>query len=112
MSGGLTAPLGDFAPDLSLPEDEDGDERDDADTLDPLPPLDLPEGRAALTMRDLAAQAGGSPRVIHATSAAPGATALVLRSLVLASKMGVIAIRADVETGRALAADASFGQLQ
>ena len=106
MSGGLTAPLGDFAPDLSLPEDED--EADDKDTLDPLPPLDLPEGRAALTMRDLAAQAGGSPRVIHATSAAPGATALVLRSLVLARKKRVIAITADVETARALAADASF----
>ncbi|MFO0589200.1 MAG: transcription-repair coupling factor [Polyangiaceae bacterium] len=103
--GALTAPLGDFTDGLTLPEEED--DGLDLDAIDPLPPLDVPEDRPATTTRDLAAKAE-TERLLHATQAAPGATALVLRDLVTRRKKKVIAITSDVETARALAADASF----
>jgi transcription-repair coupling factor (superfamily II helicase) len=103
-SGSLTASLGEWVGDLTLPEE---DRRADEDELDPLPPLDLPEDRPILTARELSARAGQGG-VIHATGAAPGATALIVRSLVAGSKKRVIAITSDVETARALAADVSF----
>ena len=105
--GALTAPLAAFAPDLSLPEGDDDDDALDLDAIDPLPPLDLPEGRPAITARDLASKTAPT-KVMHATQAAPGATALVVKSLVHTRKKKVIAITHDVETARALAADASF----
>jgi len=102
----LTAPLADFTGALNLPENEP--DLDDSLDPDPLPSLDLPEGRPLLSTRALASQTTGPARVHHVTGAAPGATALLLRSLVIAQKKRVIAITPDVETARALAADASF----
>jgi transcription-repair coupling factor (superfamily II helicase) len=111
-AGGLTAALGEWIGDLSLPEQEGDAELE----LEPLPSWELPTDRPLVTARDLAAQSSAAardvrrsfPRVIHAAGAAPGATALVVRALAVAQKRCVVAITADVETARALAADVSF----
>ncbi|MEZ4293378.1 MAG: transcription-repair coupling factor [Polyangiaceae bacterium] len=103
---GLTAPLGDFTGDLTPAEDPEI-EADPTSELDPLPSWDLPEDRPLVTARALASRAAPAT-VVHAAGAAPGATALLLRSLVAGRKRRVVAVTADVETARALAADASF----
>src|SRR4051812_295496 len=111
--GGLTASLAEHVGDLTLPDD--GDEGRIHADLDPLPSLELPEDRRVITLRELAASAASAARsgaggrqVLHATGAAPGATALLLRSLVVGQKKRVVALTADVDTARALSADASF----
>src|SRR5689334_11018930 len=91
---------------LDRPADDEADDAAQND-LDPLPPLELPGDRPVITARELAGRAAPR-RVAHATGAAPGATGLVLRALVAGGKRRVVAVTPDVETARALAADASF----
>ena len=67
---GLTAPLADFTGALHLPEEEP--DPDDGIDLDPLPSLDLPEGRPLLSTRSLAAQIVG-PASVHHVRRAPAA---------------------------------------
>ena len=105
-SAALTASLGEWVGDLSLPEEQD--EESGPGELDPLPSWDLPADRPIVTARDLAARAAEGARLVHAAGAAPGATALVVRGLVAGQKRRVVAITADLETARALAADVSF----
>ena len=76
--------------------------------LDPLPSFEVPTDRRVITARDLAAAALGSPREHHVTGAYGGAAALALRALALQTKRKIVAITADVEAARALAADVSF----
>jgi transcription-repair coupling factor (superfamily II helicase) len=77
--------------------------------LAPLPSFDLPIDRRLATARDLAATvAAARAGVTHVTGVAGGATALVIRAITEKTKRHVIAITADTESARALAADASF----
>ena len=103
---GLTASLGEWVGDLTLPEEDD--DSPPSIEIDPLPSLDVPEDRPVVTVRDVAARVLRDEGAQHVTGAAPGATALVLRHLVTTQKRRVIAVTADLETARALAADASF----
>ncbi len=105
--GTLTASLGEWVGDLSPPEEPEEPDDSEANERDPLPSWDLPSDRPIVTVRDLAARASAG-RVVHAAGAAPGATALLVRGLVTLQKRRVVAITADVETARSLAADVSF----
>ncbi len=105
-AGPLTATLGDFVgPDgLTLPDPGDGDAG-----IEALAGLDLPTDRPVTTARELALRAlDPGARVVHATGVAGGATGLVVAAIAARAKRPVIAVTADVDTARALAADASF----
>jgi transcription-repair coupling factor (superfamily II helicase) len=113
----LTAKLGEIAGDFSKDAlADDGEGEVDGDALAPADPeilasLDLPTDRRIITTREVAAEAmASSARALHVTGAAGGATGLVLRALVShgGAKRKVVALTPDVETARALAADASF----
>src|SRR5262245_48499053 len=103
--GPLTAPFAEFAGTLDLPPSEP-DEGEGA--FDPLPSFEVPASRRVLTARDLAEAAIAAPGLHHAAGACGGATALVIRALASRTKRNIVAITADVESARALAADVSF----
>jgi transcription-repair coupling factor (superfamily II helicase) len=110
-SPSLTASLGELAGDLDL----DALAHDDAPAsspgdLEPLPSLDLPADRRVVTSRDLAAAlAAANPGTVHVTGVAGSAGALVLRRLLAAAPARrIVAVTADVDSARALAADISF----
>jgi transcription-repair coupling factor (superfamily II helicase) len=106
----LTASFGELAgaEDLALDAlDSDGPSPD----LEPLPSFDLPTDRRVVTAAALAAQtlaAGSEAGTLHVTGVAGGAPALVVRALASAGRRKIIAVTPDLETARALAADASF----
>jgi transcription-repair coupling factor (superfamily II helicase) len=103
----LTASLAEMA-DVSTLDLHEEPEATLAD-LDPLPSFEVPTDRRVVTARDLAASvadAGAGAR--HATGAYGGATALVTRALAQRTKRRIVAVTADVDTARALAADVSF----
>ncbi|APR87999.1 Transcription-repair coupling factor [Minicystis rosea] len=77
--------------------------------LDPIPSFDVPIDRRVVTAAELAtAIAGAGARAHHATGAFGGATGLVLRALAQRTKRRIVALTADVDAARALAADTSF----
>jgi transcription-repair coupling factor (superfamily II helicase) len=105
--GELKVPLGEIAGSLAL-ADATPDAIDAAD-LDPLPSFEAPSDRPLTTARALALQAqAAGPGAIHATGAAGSLSGLVLRALANAGSRRVVAVTGDVESARALAADASF----
>ena len=117
--GPLKAPLAAIAGVTSLSlDDAPPSSRGSSALGEPLASFDLPTDRRTITTRDLATAAlaivktGAAPppgaRAIHVTGAAPGASGLVARALVQGGKRKVIAITSDMESARALAADASF----
>ena len=77
--------------------------------LEPLPSYDLPSDRRVVTTRDLAV-ALGTPgaRAHHATGIAGSAAGLVVRAAALRTARRIIALTADADGARALAADVSF----
>ncbi len=78
--------------------------------FEPLPSFDLPADRRVATPRELAAElAAAPPGTRHVTGSAGSAGALVIRRLVAAAAgRRIIALTPDVDSARALAADASF----
>ena len=80
--------------------------------LEPLPSFDLPSDRPIVTARAIAAAVlgpdGEAPRVTHLTGVSGGAGALVVRALARKSRRRVVAVTADTDSARALAADISF----
>jgi transcription-repair coupling factor (superfamily II helicase) len=103
--GPLKASFAELAGPLDLPaEDEPAPPE-----LEPLPTLDLPADRPVTTTRDLAAAVGASRSgVTHVTGAAGSAAALLVRALTRAGKRRIVAVTADTDSARALAADTSF----
>ncbi len=103
--GTLTASLGALAnlDELTLPEREE-----EARELEVLPSFDLPADRAVVDARSLAARALSGAGLTHATGASGSAAALVVRALARQSARKIIAVTADVDAARALAADVSF----
>ena len=112
----LTATLGELAGDLDAGGEEDGPPPSgpEGDGLDPLPSFELPADRRVVTTRDLAARVTAAPTVagvLHVAGAAGGAAALVVRRLAAAPALAarkIVAVTADVDGARALAADVSF----
>ncbi len=114
----LTATLGELAEGsgaASLEDelDEGGEPASSAlESVDPLPSLELPGDRRVVTTREIAAEVAAAARgTIHAAGAAEGAAALVIRRLARTAalaKRKIVAITADVDGARALAADVSF----
>jgi transcription-repair coupling factor (superfamily II helicase) len=109
----LTATLGEIAGDSELADllDDDADGEQDGEGADPelLVALELPFDRRVITARDIAASAAGlAASALHVTGASGSAAGLVLRALVKSSRRKLVAVTPDVETARALAADASF----
>ena len=107
-NGPLQATLAELADidSLELIEEPEGD---DTAALDPLPSLEVPEDRRIITARELASSltaAGAGAH--HVAGVHGGAPALVVRALATRSKRRVVALTADVEAARALAADVSF----
>jgi transcription-repair coupling factor (superfamily II helicase) len=112
----LRVPLGEIAGPMRAPGGDAGDAR----AIDPsiLHALELDPERPLTTAAELAAAAlSPGARACHASGAAPGATALVVRALIGASPRGpgrgggrrrVLAVAPDVDAARALAADVSF----
>ncbi|HVY49739.1 MAG TPA: CarD family transcriptional regulator, partial [Minicystis sp.] len=77
--------------------------------LDVLPSFEAPSDRPLTTARSLADRAlAGGRSTLHATGVAGGAAGLVLRALARQEKRRIVAVAADVDAARALAADASF----
>lgn len=106
--GHLTAPLAELADVPSLSELEHAD-RVDPHALDPLPSFELPLDRRVTDARALAVEAAAAgASMLHATGAEGGAPALVVRAITRQTKRRVVAVTADVESARALAADVSF----
>ena len=106
-AGPLRATLAELASidELTLPDEPAAPEVE----LEPLPSFDIPTDRRVVTARELAARLISAPtRVHHASGASGGATALVLRAVAQKTRRRVVALTADVESARALAADASF----
>ncbi len=107
-SAPLTAKLAELAEldDLRAPVDEGEPPAE----LEPLPSFDLPTDRRVITARTLAAALAGAARsgVTHVTGVAGAASALVVRALARKAKRRVVAITADTDSARALAADVSF----
>ncbi len=109
----LTASLGELAGDIdfssALPS-----ESDEPYPVDPqiLAALELPSDRRVITIRELALLAHSKPgQLIHATGAVGAATSLVIRGLdrlSTSARRKIIALTADVDSARALAADLSF----
>lgn len=73
-----------------------------------LPSYELPSDRTITAARDLATKVLASPGPHHVVSAVGSGPALVLRSLAKATKRKIIAITSDIDSARALFADASF----
>jgi transcription-repair coupling factor (superfamily II helicase) len=104
----LTAKLAELA-DLDELRAEPVDDDPGAHTLDPLPSFDLPHDRPVVTARDVVRAAAAAPRgTTHVTGVVGGASALVVRALARGLSRRVVAVTADVESARALAADVSF----
>jgi transcription-repair coupling factor (superfamily II helicase) len=102
----LHAPLGEIAGvdalELDRPETEPL-------ALEPRPSYELPIDRSITTTRDIAAEvARAKARSIHVVGVAGGAAALVVRALAKATGRKIVAVTADLESARALSADASF----
>jgi transcription-repair coupling factor (superfamily II helicase) len=77
--------------------------------LDPLPSFEVPTDRRVVTTRAIAARAAAAgPGATHVTGVAGGAAALIVRALAQRTKRRIVAITADAEGARALAADVSF----
>jgi transcription-repair coupling factor (superfamily II helicase) len=101
----LTAKLAELA---EMPALEDEGQEAPVE-LEPLPSFELPIDRRVITARDLAASVVTAPAgTTHVTGVAGGAAGLVVRALAKKSKRRVVAITADIEGARALAADVSF----
>jgi len=76
---------------------------------EPLPSFDLPTDRPITTTHRLAAElAGSSGRTVHVVSVAGGAAGLLLRALTKVTRRKIVAVTADMESARALYADAAF----
>jgi transcription-repair coupling factor (superfamily II helicase) len=106
-NGPLTAKFAELAELAELPSVEA--EAEPAVDLDPLPSFELPTDRRVVTARDLAASiADVTAGVSHVTGTAGCASALVVRALARRTKRKIVALTADIETARALAADVSF----
>ncbi len=114
----LTATFADLAglDDLQLDAGEPAG-LDPATALDPLPSYEVPTDRRVIAARDLAAAVARAPaeaasrearHVHHVTGAAGSASALVVRALARRAGRKIVAVTADTETARALAADVSF----
>jgi transcription-repair coupling factor (superfamily II helicase) len=106
-AGSLKASLAELASldALTLPEEPAAPEVE----LEALPSFEIPADRRVVTTREVAAALAASPRgAHHVTGASGGATALVLRAVAQKTRRRVVALTADVESARALAADASF----
>lgn len=73
-----------------------------------LPSYELPSDRPITTARSLATLALASSGPHHVVSAVGSAPALILRALAKSTKRKIIAITSDIESARALFADASF----
>jgi transcription-repair coupling factor (superfamily II helicase) len=105
----LTATLGELAgPDALEPRALDEEE---PSALEVLGGLEIPTDRPVTTARELATRVLApppGPRLVHATGVAGGAAGLVLRALAGSTKRPIVAVTADVDAARALAADASF----
>jgi transcription-repair coupling factor (superfamily II helicase) len=102
----LTAPLGEIAGPFGREDEAAASVGRD---LEPLASFELPTDRAVTTAQELAARAAApGGRAVHVTGAVGGATGLVLRALVTGAKRKVVAVTPDLESARALAADASF----
>ncbi|WP_437930515.1 transcription-repair coupling factor [Sorangium sp. So ce291] len=110
----LTATMGELAHNLDelASNDTDGSGAPASAPTDhePLPSFDLPADRRVVTPRDIAAElAAAPPGTLHVTGAAGSAGALVIRRLLAAAPgRRVVAFTPDVDSARALAADASF----
>jgi transcription-repair coupling factor (superfamily II helicase) len=110
----LTASLGELASLDALPGEIEAPEA--SIELEPLPSLELPADRRVTTARELAASAvatdgaadGAPAGTHHVTGAAGCASALVVRALAHRTKRRVVAVTADIDAARALAADVSF----
>jgi len=102
---GLHASLGEIAGIDAL----ELDRPEETSLREPLPSFELPLDRPLTTTRDLAKSvAGNGARTAHVVSVSGGATALVLRALAKATRRKIVAVTADLESARALFADASF----
>ncbi len=102
----LTAKLGELAELESLTLDEG--EGEPSAELEPLPSFDLPTDRQVVTARTLAGAVSSGAGVTHVTGVAGAASALVVRALAHKSRRRVVAVTADTDSARALAADVSF----
>jgi transcription-repair coupling factor (superfamily II helicase) len=106
--GPLQASLGELA-DLDLLDLHAHDPEEAAAELDPLPTFDLPTDRRVTTAAELAAAVLGAPAGLqHAAGVFGGAAALVARALARRTRRKLVAVTADVDAARALAADISF----
>ncbi|MFO0761071.1 MAG: transcription-repair coupling factor, partial [Byssovorax sp.] len=106
-TGSLTASLAELAGPLAAPSPVDPSAR--ATALDPLPSLDLPTDRPIATLAAVAAPlADKTSGAVHLTGAAGSAAALLVRSLCRRTRRHVVAVTADIDSARALAADISF----
>ncbi|WP_437666387.1 transcription-repair coupling factor [Sorangium sp. So ce1182] len=110
----LTATMGELARNLDelASNDTDGGGAPASAPTDhePLPSFDLPADRRVVTPRDIAAElAAAPPGTLHVTGAAGSAGALVIRRLLAAAPgRRIVAFTPDIDSARALAADASF----
>jgi transcription-repair coupling factor (superfamily II helicase) len=106
--GPLQASLAELAGVSELALDDDETTSPPA-PLDPLPSFELPTDRRVTTARALAsAIAAAPPGTHHVTGVAGGAPGLVVRALARQTKRKIIALTADTDAARALAADVSF----
>src|SRR3984957_1906775 len=85
------------------------DEPEPEAELEPLPSFDLPSDRRVITARDVAASVAATPAgTLHVAGVAGSAAALVVRALAKKTKRRIVAVTADIDAARALAADISF----
>lgn len=76
---------------------------------EPLPSFEIPSDRPVTTARAIGTRvAFAGPSVHHITGVTGGASALVVRGIARRTKRKIVAVTADIETARALAADISF----
>jgi transcription-repair coupling factor (superfamily II helicase) len=106
-SAPLTAKLSELA-DLDEILAEPGEPEAPAD-LEPLPSFDLPTDRRVVDTRTLAASlVAARAGVTHVTGVAGAASGLCVRALAQKTRRRIVAVTADVDAARALAADVSF----
>ena len=106
-SAPLTAKLAELADldELLAEADEPGAPAE----LEPLPSFDVPADRRVVDARSLAATvAAAKAGATHVSGAAGCASALVVRALARKTRRRIVAVTADTDAARALAADVSF----
>jgi transcription-repair coupling factor (superfamily II helicase) len=102
----LTATLRERVP---MPTLRDDDERPDDDLSDPLPSLELPEGRPIARVGELAARAAkAGAETLHVVGGAGSSAAVIAAAVARAGDRPVVAIAGDTDEARRLAADLSF----